>query len=119
VLNVATSGPGALLQHVGKVLAGMLASSEVQRNLPTLAAGPDATGKWTGLQNGFANLAGVVAPAITGFLVDRTGNFLAPLAIAAAVLVAGGLSWVFAVGRVEQVRWELESAEAAVAAACF
>ena len=69
-------------------------------------AGPQATGKWTGLQNGFANLAGVVAPALTGFLVDRTGNFLAPLAITAAVLVAGGLSWVFVVGRVEQVSWK-------------
>src|SRR5580704_6819259 len=64
-------------------------------------AGPHATGKWTGLQNGFANLSGVVAPALTGFLVDRIGKFLAPLAIAAAVLVAGGFSWVFAVGRVE------------------
>jgi ACS family D-galactonate transporter-like MFS transporter len=82
-------------------------------------AGPHATGKWTGLQNGFANLSGVVAPALTGFLVDRTGKFLAPLAIAAAILVAGGFSWVFAVGRVEQVRWEADSSEAPVAAAGF
>jgi MFS family permease len=82
-------------------------------------AGPHATGKWTGLQNGFANLSGVVAPALTGFLVDRTGKFLAPLAIAVAVLVAGGLAWVFAVGPVEQVSWESESGEATVAAASF
>jgi ACS family D-galactonate transporter-like MFS transporter len=80
-------------------------------------AGPHATGKWTGLQNGCANLAGVVAPALTGFLVDRTGNFLVPLAITAAVLVAGGLSWVFVVGPVEQVSWESESGRAAVGAA--
>jgi hypothetical protein len=26
------------------------------------------------LQNGFANLAGVVAPALSGFLIDRTGK---------------------------------------------
>jgi ACS family D-galactonate transporter-like MFS transporter len=82
-------------------------------------AGPRATGKWTGLQNGFANLSGVVAPALTGFLVDRTGKFLAPLAIAAMVLVAGGLSWVFAVGRVEQVSWKSEQRRAPVAAASF
>jgi MFS transporter, ACS family, D-galactonate transporter len=80
-------------------------------------AGPHATGKWTGLQNGFANLSGVVAPALTGFLVDRTGNFLAALGITAAVLVAGGLSWVFAVGRVEQVTWKSEPLRAPVAAA--
>jgi hypothetical protein len=70
-----------------------------------------------GLQNGFANLSGVVAPALTGFLVDRTGKFLAPLAIAAAVLAAGGLAWVFAVGPVEQVSWESESGEAPAATA--
>lgn len=79
-------------------------------------AGRRATGKWTGLQNGFANLAGVVAPTLTGFLVDRTGNFLAPLVIAAAVLVAGGLSWVFGVGPVEQVIWKSEQGTAPVAA---
>jgi ACS family D-galactonate transporter-like MFS transporter len=82
-------------------------------------AGSHATGKWTDLQNGFANLSGVVAPALTGLLVDRTGKFLAPLAIAAAVLVTGGLAWVFAVGPVEQVSWESESGEAPVATASF
>jgi len=49
--------------------------------------------------------------------VDRTGKFLAPLAITAAVLVAGGLSWVFVVGRVEQVTWKSEKRKAPVAAA--
>jgi MFS family permease len=80
-------------------------------------AGPDATGKWTGLQNGFANLSGVVAPALTGFLVDRTGNFLAPLAVTAVVLAVGGLSWVFGVGRVEQVSWESEQRRVPIPAA--
>jgi ACS family D-galactonate transporter-like MFS transporter len=79
-------------------------------------AGSRATGKWTGLQNGFANLSGVMAPAFTGFLVDRTGKFLAPLAITAAVLMAGAVSWVFAVGRVEQVVWNAEPRRAPVAA---
>jgi ACS family D-galactonate transporter-like MFS transporter len=68
-------------------------------------AGPEAAGRWTGLQNGFANLAGVVAPALTGFTVDRTGSFVAAMAITAGVLVTGGLAWVFVVGRLEQVNW--------------
>lgn len=70
-------------------------------------AGPGATGKWSGLQNGFANISGVVAPALTGFLADRTGNFRAPIGIASAVLMAGGFSWLFLVGRLEQVNWQL------------
>jgi hypothetical protein len=52
----------------------------------------------TRLQNGFANLPGVIAPALTGFAVDRTGSVLAAMAITAGVSVAGGLAWVF-VGR--------------------
>ena len=68
-------------------------------------AGPEAAGRWTGLQNGFANLAGVVAPALTGFAVERTGSFVAPMVITTAVLMVGAMAWVFLVGRVEQVNW--------------
>jgi MFS family permease len=68
-------------------------------------AGPQAAGRWTGLQNGFANLAGVVAPALTGFAVDRTGSFAVAMSITTVALIVGGLAWVFIVGRVEQVNW--------------
>jgi MFS transporter, ACS family, D-galactonate transporter len=68
-------------------------------------AGPQAVGKWYGAQNGFANLAGVVGPALTGFVVERTGNFLMPFAITSVLCIAGGLAWVFIVERVEQADW--------------
>src|SRR6266404_6776445 len=68
-------------------------------------AGPQAAGRWTGLQNGFANLAGVVAPALTGFIVDWTGHFQVALAITAGVSLLSGISWVFLVGRFEPVTW--------------
>jgi len=69
-------------------------------------AGPQAAGSWTGLQNGFANLSGVVGPWITGIVVDRTGHFQGAFLIVAVLLVSGGLSWVFVVGRLEQVNWD-------------
>ena len=69
-------------------------------------AGPQAAGKWTGLQNFAGNLAGVVSPALTGFVVDKTGHFFWAFAVTAAVLLAGAFSWVFVVGRVEPVAWE-------------
>lgn len=78
-------------------------------------AGPHATGKWTGLQAGFVNVSGVVAPALTGFLVDRTGSFKVPLVIAALVLLTGGLSWVLVVGQVEQLNWKSEQGTASAA----
>jgi MFS family permease len=65
-------------------------------------AGPETAGRWCGLQNGFANFAGVLCPALTGRIVDKTGHFSAAFAIAAAIMAAGALAWVFGVGRLEQ-----------------
>jgi ACS family D-galactonate transporter-like MFS transporter len=76
-----------------------------------ILAGPKAAGRWTGFQNGFANLAGIVAPALTGWIVNRTGSFQTALGITAAVSVVGALAWVFAVGPLEQVRWRTERDE--------
>jgi hypothetical protein len=38
-------------------------------------AGPLAAGRWTGIQNGIGNLAGIVAPIVTGSIVKSTGKF--------------------------------------------
>ena len=72
---------------------------------PQTLAGSRAVGKWYGWQNGFANSAGVICPALTGLILHQTGSFLAPFAITATVCVAGLIAWVFIVGRVEQVNW--------------
>jgi ACS family D-galactonate transporter-like MFS transporter len=69
-------------------------------------AGPLAAGKWTGLQNFAGNFAGIVSPALTGFVVQRTGHFFWAFAATAVVLLAGALSWAFVVGPVEPVQWE-------------
>jgi len=68
-------------------------------------AGPQAAGRWTGFQNFVGNLAGVAAPALTGFVLDRTGHFYWAFAILTAVALTGTMSWVFLVGSVEQVIW--------------
>jgi MFS family permease len=51
-------------------------------------AGP-AAGRWTGLQNAFANLGGIIAPALTGFLVEYSGRFFPAVLASALVLLAG------------------------------
>jgi ACS family D-galactonate transporter-like MFS transporter len=93
------------------VAAGMGCGTTAPGNfaLPQSLAGPQAAGRWTGLQNGFANLAGILGPALTGFVVERTGSFLVPFAITAALCGLGGLAWLFVVGRVEEVQWGLIS----------
>ena len=39
-------------------------------------AGPRAAGRWTAVQNGFGNLAGVAAPWVTGWVVQESGQVL-------------------------------------------
>lgn len=80
-------------------------------------AGPQAAGKWTGIQNFVGNFAGVISPALTGFVVERTGHFFWAFAATSAVLLGGALSWAFVVGPVEPVAWESnQSARASDAA---
>ena len=68
-------------------------------------AGSQATGRWVGLQNGFANFAGVIGPALTGFVVDKTGHFGLAFGITALVMAVGGLAWCVGVQKLEQVQW--------------
>ncbi len=68
-------------------------------------AGPSAGGKWIGVQNGIANLAGIVGPVLTGLAVDATGTFDAAFLFTAAVAACGLLAWVFLLPRVAPLDW--------------
>ncbi|PYT74543.1 MAG: MFS transporter [Acidobacteria bacterium] len=79
-------------------------SSNVWAITQTLA-GPRAAGRWTGIENFVGNLGGAVAPALTGFVLGRTGHYFWAFTITAAVSLLGALSWAFWIGRVEPVVW--------------
>jgi len=68
-------------------------------------AGPDAAGQWVGAQNFVGNFAGIVAPALTGFLVELTGNFFWAVAVLGTLTLVGSLSWLFVVGPIAPVCW--------------
>lgn len=69
-------------------------------------AGPPAAGKWTGLQNCAGNLSGVVAPVVTGFIVERTGSFFLAFVWVCANLLVSALSYLFIVGKIQPVSWK-------------
>jgi MFS transporter, ACS family, D-galactonate transporter len=68
-------------------------------------AGPDAAGQWMGVQNFVGNFAGIIAPALTGFLVEFSGNFFWAVAVLGALTLVGSLSWLFVVGPIAPVCW--------------
>jgi dipeptide/tripeptide permease len=58
-----------------------------------------------GIQNLVGNLSGVVAPLVTGYVVDRTGHFYWAFAIAAAITLTGSLAFGIVIRCVEPVVW--------------
>ena len=68
-------------------------------------AGPRAAGKWIGIQNAIGNIAGIVAPVVTGVLIDRTGAYRLAFLVAGMVALIGAFSWMFVVRRAEPLVW--------------
>ncbi|HEX6509570.1 MAG TPA: MFS transporter [Chloroflexota bacterium] len=68
-------------------------------------AGTSMAGRWSSVQNGIANLSGVVAPWATGFIVQRTGSARMSFVLTGAIALAGAFSWGLLVRRVEPIDW--------------
>jgi nitrate/nitrite transporter NarK len=95
----------SMLLLTAATLSLSMPSSNVFAMTQTIA-GPRMTGKWTGLQNGFGNLAGGVAPWLTGIIVAKTGSFYLAFVAVSVVALAGAASFLFLVRRVEPVEWK-------------
>ena len=54
-----------------------------------------AIGRIGGLQNMASNLAGVAAPILTGWLIQSTGSYEAPMQAIAVLLVIGAASYAY------------------------
>ncbi len=80
-------------------LSGLgLATANYWALTQTLLPG-SSIGRVTGLQNFASNLSGIIAPMLTGWLIDRTGSYDAPMLAVALVLAAGFLSYLTLVKR--------------------
>lgn len=61
-------------------------------------APPDQVGLWTGAYNFIGNIAGVLAPLCTGFVIKATGSYTPAFVLAAVALAFGQFSFWFLVG---------------------
>jgi MFS family permease len=110
LLGCVLAGPTASVILLLMAFAcGGICGSNVWAITQTLA-GPKTAGRWTGLQNFFGNLAGVIGPALTGFVIDRTGRFFLAFVIMAVVALMATFSWICVVGPVKQIAWKQQSA---------
>jgi MFS family permease len=100
---------------VFQILMGL--SSPGTFAISQILAGPSASARWVGIQNALANLAGVIAPALTGMLVEETHHFAAAFVLAALVSVLGLIGWIWMVPKITPLSWHTSDAAAKLAAA--
>jgi MFS family permease len=74
--------------------------------IPQIMAGPAAAARWVGVHNCVGASAGILAPAITGLLVERTGQFYYAFMLAAGVSVIGLIAWTVALPKIAPIRWD-------------
>jgi MFS family permease len=85
--------------------------------IPQILAGPTAAARWVGVQNCCGNLPGIIAPFITGVLIDATGSYESAFVLAGLINLVGFVGWVFVLPKIEPIRWHGHAAAAGGAGA--
>ena len=91
------TAPGtAVALIIGGCLVG-LATGNLLVILQSCAP-PEEIGLWTGVYNTVGNVAGILSPIITGFLIAKTGSYTPPFVLAAVLIAVGPLAYWVIVG---------------------
>jgi len=91
-----TNAKAAIMLIVGGCLVGL--STPNMLVILQYCAPPNQVGLWTGIYNFVGNLAGILAPLVTGFMIKSTGSYTPAFVLAAVALAAGQFSFWFIVG---------------------
>ena len=82
-----------------------------------ILGGPKATGRWVGIQNSIGNLSGMISPAFTGFVVQRTGHYELAFVAAAIVSALGIIGWIGMVPKLVPLDWRASATNTPLPAA--
>jgi MFS transporter, ACS family, D-galactonate transporter len=96
----ATSISTAVILVIGASFVGLATGNLIV--ILQCCAPPEKIGLWTGIENLFGNIAGVLAPLVTGILISATGSYSPGFELAALILLAGIASYVLLVGKLER-----------------
>ncbi len=104
ILGAATAhSPIQALFWVSVSIGGLSAAAPVGWSVPALIAPGDTVGSVGGIMNLSNQISGIVAPIVTGFLVNGKQSFAAAFAVAAAYLCVGIMAYVFLLGEIRTV----------------
>jgi MFS transporter, ACS family, D-galactonate transporter len=105
----AQSTIGALL-WISICIGGLSAASPVGWSIPSLLAPRESVGTLGGILNFGNQLAGIVAPIVTGYVVQATHSFFWAFAVAGAFLIIGIAGYIFLLGSMAPIPEPAESA---------
>ena len=102
--------PAAIVDSTTASIAFLLASSLAGIGLgslisfPKICAPDGEVALWVGIMNAAGNVGGVIAPLLTGIVVQRTGSYVPAFLTVAVVLVVGIAAYTFIVPSLDAVR---------------
>jgi MFS family permease len=105
MLCMASGSLGLALTGMFVFLALSGASSPGVYAMCQILAGPRASGRWVGIQNSLGNLPGIIAPWLTGVIVQSTGHFTYAFVVAAGVSLLGLIGWIVMVPKLVELNW--------------
>ena len=98
-----SSSAKPVLVCLSLAMSGLAAAAPVVWTMPSLLAPPGGVGRVGSIMNFTNQIAAIVAPVATGYIRVSTHTFGAAFALAGVILFGGLLSYVFLLGRIEQV----------------
>ena len=85
-------------------ISGLSAAAPVGWSIPSVIAPRGSVGTVGGIVNLSNQVSGIAAPIITGYVVAATKSYAWAFAISAIYLLVGICSYIFLLGRIEQVK---------------
>jgi MFS family permease len=84
-------------------LAGLSAAAAVGWTVPSLIGPSGSVGTVAGIQNFSSQVSGIVAPIVTGYLVNARHSFAWAFGVSAIYLCIGISAYIFMLGRIERI----------------
>lgn len=98
-----TNKPEVAVFWISVSLGGLVITSSIAYSIPTFIAPKGTVGTLLGILTFGNNVMAIISPIVTGFIVQATGSFMYAFLLAAIILVAGILSYVFLLTDLEPI----------------
>jgi ACS family D-galactonate transporter-like MFS transporter len=95
--------PAVAMVWISFALGGLAAAAPVAWTVPSLIAPRESVGTLASAVNFCGQIAAILAPIVTGYIVAGTRSFAAAFVTATLILLLGIVGYVFLLGRIEAI----------------